>query len=137
VRWPRTAASEAVDRAAQVFLDRRVFRRRSTGEVIHRAFVTLHYPLYWHYDALAGLVGLAEAGRLGDPRCADALDLLESKRLPDGGWPAEARYYRTVGRAISPSGSYVDWGGVDRRRSNPWVTADALWVLTATGRLKV
>jgi hypothetical protein len=89
-------SSEAVDRAAQVFVDRRVFRRRSTGEVIRRDFVTLHYPLYWHYDALAGLVGLAEAGCLSDPRRAEALDLLESKRLPDGGWPAEARYYRAV-----------------------------------------
>jgi hypothetical protein len=124
----------AVDRAAEVFLERRLFRRRSTGEVIHRDFVTLHYPLYWHYDVLAGLVGLAEVGRLGDPRCADALDLLESKRLPDGGWPAEGRYYHRVGSTVESSGSYVDWGGVAKRRANPWVTADALWVLTAAGR---
>jgi hypothetical protein len=127
----------AVDRAAEVFLCRRVFRRRATGEVIRRDFVRLHYPLYWHYDYLAGLVGLAEAGRLADPRCADALDLLESERLPDGGWPAQSRYYRRVGRSVESSGSYVDWDGVSAKRANPWVTADALWVLTAAGRLKV
>jgi hypothetical protein len=125
-----------VDRAASVLLDRRLFKRRSTGEVIAPEFVKLHYPLYWHYDVLGGLVGLAEAGSLADPRCADALDLLAAKRLPDGGWPAEARYYRHVGRDLEPSGSYVDWGGVDTKRANPWVTADALWVLTAAGRLQ-
>jgi hypothetical protein len=32
---------------------------------------------------------MAESGRLGDPRCADALALLESKRLTDGGFPLE------------------------------------------------
>ena len=36
------------------------------------------------------------SGGSGTPRCADALDLLESKRLPDGGWPAEARYYKSL-----------------------------------------
>jgi hypothetical protein len=30
----------------------------------------------------------------------------------------------------------VDWGGVDKRRTNPWITADALGVLTAAGRFK-
>jgi hypothetical protein len=128
------AAREAADRAAEVFLERRLFRRRSTGEVIHREFVTLHYPLYWHYDVLGGLVGLTEAGRIDDPRCADALDLLESKQLPDGGWPAEGRYYRHVGDEVTSSGTYVDWGGADRHRTNPWITADALAVLTAAGR---
>ena len=54
--------------------------------------VRLHYPCYWHYDLLAGLKVMAEAGFIGDPRCREALDLLESKRLPGGGFPAEARY---------------------------------------------
>jgi hypothetical protein len=35
------------------------------------------------------------------------------------------------------SGSQVDWGGVDKRRLNPWVTADALSVLVAAGQLEV
>jgi hypothetical protein len=29
----------------------------------------------------------------------------------------------------------VDWGGTSIRRSNPWVTVDALAVLQAAGRL--
>jgi hypothetical protein len=129
-------AGQAAERATEVFLERRLYRRRSTGQVIHPEFTKLHYPLYWHYDVLGGLRAMAELGRIGDPRCADALDLLESKRLPDGGWPAEARYYRHS-TTVALGNEDVDWGGTSTRRSNPWVTVDALAVLRAGGRLAV
>ena len=123
---------EAAERCAEVFLSRRLFRRRSDGSVIDREFVELHYPCYWRYDFLFGLKVMHEAGFLADDRCEDALDLLESKRLPDGGWPAEGRFYGAgAGRR-----SLVDWGGANRRRSNDWVTGDALTVLAAAGRLE-
>jgi hypothetical protein len=92
----------------------------------------LHYPPYWHYDLLAGLRGLGEAGLLGDPRCVPALDLLQALELPGGGWPAHQRYY-TTGRATSGH-DYVDWGGASATRMNPWVTAHALAVLRTAGR---
>ena len=79
----------ATEHAAEVFLTHQLFKRRSNGEVINHRFVLLHYPLYWHYDILFGLKVMAEAGFIGDPRCTAALDLLESKRLPEGGFPAE------------------------------------------------
>ena len=66
-------AGRAADRAVEVFLERHLFKRRSTGRVIHREFTKLHYPLYWHYDVLAGLRAMAELGRIGYPRCDDAL----------------------------------------------------------------
>jgi hypothetical protein len=127
-------AGRAAARAAEVFLERRLFKRRATGQVIHPEFTKLHYPLYWHYDLLAGLIAMAELGRIGDPRCADALDLLESKQLPDGGWPAEARCYRHS-TTVALGNDDVDWGGTSTRRSNPWVTVDALAVLRAARRL--
>ena len=122
----------AAERCAEVFLSRRLFRRRSDDSVIDPEFVELHYPCYWRYDVLFGLKVMNEAGFLGDDRCEDALDLLESKRLPDGGWPAEGRFYG----AGASRRSLVDWGGANRRRSNEWVTADALTVLAAAGRLE-
>lgn len=103
--------------------------------MIHPEFVALHYPLYWHYDVLAGLKVMAEIGRLDDPRCADALDLLAAKRLPDGGWPAERRYYKAPRKAVELGADQVDWRGTSKRRMNDWVTADALAVLAAAGRL--
>jgi hypothetical protein len=79
---------------------------------------------------------MAEAGLIGDSRCNNALDLLELKRLPDGGFPAEERLYRIVKTARVSRGSLVDWGGAGLKRSNEFVTADALYVLKQAGRLK-
>ena len=126
-------AGGAAKRAAEVFLKRRLFKRQRDGAVMRQEFVELHYPLYWHYDVLHGLKVMVEAGLIGDPRCQEALDLLESKRLPDGGWPAEKRYYRSSDRPGS-SLELVEWGGASKRRANPWVTVEALRVLRAAGR---
>ncbi len=126
-------ARTAARRASEVFLGRRLFRRRSDGSVMRPDFVRLHFPVYWHYDVLAGLKGITDVGRISDPRTADALDWLEARELPDGGWPAEKRYYR-VSRRFEGSSEYVDWGPSDRRRPNAWVTTDALFVLRAAGR---
>lgn len=127
-------ARRAAARAAEVFLSRRLYRRARDGEVMDAAFTRLHYPCYWRYDVLFGLKVMAEAGFVGDPRCDDALDLLQSKRLPDGGWPAEERFYQTARPAVSGY-DLVSWGDVGRRRLNEWVTADALFVLQRAGRL--
>jgi hypothetical protein len=130
------ASQEAVEQAAQVLLKRHLFLRLSTGEPISPAFTRLHYPYYWRYNILYALRVLGEIGALGDPGCAEALDLLESKRLADGGWPAEARYYTVYREGVRTNGpSLVDWGGVNKRAMNPWVTAEALGVLRAAGRI--
>jgi hypothetical protein len=118
--------------AAEVLLERRLAYRASTGELIRSEFAKLHYPLYWHYDILGGLRGMMDLGLLGDPRCVDALDLLESIRLADA-WPAQARFYRTS-TDIALHHDCVDWGGTSTRRANQWVTAEALAVLRAAGR---
>jgi hypothetical protein len=78
---------------------------------------------------------MAEAGFIDNPRCKDALDLLERKRLPDGGFPAEQTYYRCTTRMVPSNRSLVHWGGTSSRRMNEWVTVDALTVLRAAGRM--
>jgi hypothetical protein len=79
--------------------------------------------------AAHGLKAMAALDLLGDPRCAAALDLLESLRVADG-WPAHRRHYQA-----SRYRDHVDWGGTSARRANEWVTADALAVLHAAGRI--
>lgn len=126
-------ARAAARRAAEVFLTRRLYRGAADGRIMNPRFTRLHYPRYWRYDVLFALKVMAEAGLIGDVRCSDALDLLESKRLPGGGWAAEERLYRTS--ALAATGrDLVDWGPVGRGRLNEWVTTDALTVLTAAGR---
>ncbi|MBN1256195.1 MAG: hypothetical protein JXA52_00665 [Planctomycetes bacterium] len=131
---------QAARQAAEIFLKRKLFRRRRDGKVIKKSFIQLHYPCYWHYDVLFGLKAMAEAGVISDPRCEEALDLLESKRLPEGGFPAEAKHYhlddrRTMKGRRQSGKSLVNWGGTSKQRMNEWVTCDALYVLAAAGRL--
>jgi hypothetical protein len=129
-------AKDAAKKASEVFLSRKLYKRKSDGMVIHPEFTMLHYPLYWHYDILHGLKVMAEAGFIKDPRCRDALDLLEQKILPSGGWPAEKRYYTKVSKDIKLGADYVDWGGTSIKNMNEWVTVDALHVLKEAGRIK-
>jgi hypothetical protein len=128
-------SAAAAARAAEVFLERRMYRRRSDGEVMAPDFAKLRYPCYWYYDILFGLKVLAEAGFIGDERCSDALTLLQSKQLGGGGFPAERKHY-TVGRDRSGA-SLVDFGGTNKKKMNPFVTADAFHVLKVTDRLDV
>jgi hypothetical protein len=127
-------AGNAAGRAVEVFLKRKLFKRLRDGSIMDSHFIRLHYPAYWHYDILFGLKVMAEAGFLSDPRCREALDLLETKRLPDGGFPAEESYSRPSRPDLSGY-SPVRWGATSRRSLNPFVTADALYVLRMAGRL--
>jgi hypothetical protein len=126
-------SKQAAKRASEIFLKRRLYKRLKDGKEMNNDFVKLHYPCYWRYDILEGLKVLAEAGFIKDGRCKDALDVLESKRLPDGGFPAEGKYYR-VSKSAPTGRSLVDWGGVSKRVMNEFVTADALFVLKKAGR---
>ena len=131
------SARTAVERVAEVFLSRRLYKRASTGGVMRETFTKLHYPLYWHYDVLGALKVFAEVGMTSDPRLVDAIDLLQSKQLHDGGWPSEERYYKKVSDDIALGNDYVGWGGVSSKQMNEWVTVDALFVLARFGRIQV
>ncbi len=130
---PRAYA--AVERAAEVFLSHQLFIRKTDGTVMDGQFTRLAYPAYWHYDILAGLRVMVAVDKITDPRCAAALDLLESKRLPDGGFAAEVKYYKVVDVVPKGSGfSLVDWGGTSKLKMNDFVTVHALAVLKKAGR---
>jgi len=131
----KTDAIQAARRASEVFLGRRLYKRISDGRVIHWEFAELHYPLYWHYDLLGALKALGPMGRLDEPRCNDALNLLESKELSGGGWRADRRYYDLPGERPRRGTDRVRWGSLGHASMNEWVTADALSVLRTAGRL--
>jgi hypothetical protein len=122
------AVRRAAERAAEVFLARRLFRRLTDGRVIANAFLRLYYPWYWHYNVHFGLKVLDEAGHLGDPRCREARDVLWGKQLADGGFPAEKKYYQASAGPVRAR-SLVDWGGTSISRMNPFLTVEALTVL--------
>lgn len=124
-------AIEAASRSAELLLDHHLFRSSRTGEPIHRSWVTLHYPPYWHYDILQALVVLDRMGLASDPRAGEALDVLERRRLSDGRWRAGAYWWNPPGSTRAPE--VVDWG---RGEPNEMITLNAMRVLMAAGRLR-
>ncbi len=85
-------------RGQEYLLERRLFRRRTTGEVIERdrkggaTWARFAFPTWWHYDVLRGLDYLRSAGVTPDERVVEAIELVSSKRDADGRWPLEVRY---------------------------------------------
>jgi hypothetical protein len=127
-------SQEAVKTAAEIFLKRHLYKRQKDSSLIKDDFLKLHFPCYWHYDILFGLKVMTEAGFINDTRCQDALDLLESKKLSDGGFPAEKKFYQVTERMKSGR-SLVNWGGTSKKKMNEFVTVDALWVLKEASRV--
>ena len=116
----RTAeVAEARLRGEAYLLERRMFRRLSTGEVVDPAWTRFSYPTWWHYDVLRGLEYMRKAGVRPDKRVAEAIELVVSKRGEDGRWLLENQHPGTMA---------VDFGeGVGR--PSRWITLRALRVL--------
>ena len=125
-------AGVAARRTAEVLLEHRLFRSLRTGETIHRSWVTLHYPPYWHYDILQALLVLSRMELAQDERAGDALDVLEDRRLTDGRWRPGGYWWNPPGSNRAPE--VVDWG---RRGANEMITLNALRALRAAGRSSV
>jgi hypothetical protein len=85
-------------RGQEYLLERRLFRRKSTGEAIERdrkggaSWTRFAFPTWWHYDVLRGLEYLRRAPVARDERAAEAIELVKSKADEDGRWPLETRY---------------------------------------------
>ena len=75
--------------AQEYLLERGMFRRKSTGDIVDPAYTQFSYPTRWHYDVLRGLDYLRAAGVEPDERSIEAIDLVRSKRDADGRWPLE------------------------------------------------
>jgi hypothetical protein len=112
-------------RGQEYLLERRLFRRRSTGEAIEHdrkggaSWARFAFPTWWHYDVLRGLEYLRRAGVNPDERVAEAIELVESKRTEDGKWLLETTY---------PGTMPVDMGEEVGQPSR-WITLRALRVL--------
>lgn len=131
-------ALESAKRASEIFLKRKLFKKQGTDKLMFNRIDRIGIPETWHYDFFFGLKIMAESGLIDDPRCSDALDLLESKRLQDGGFPAQYRYFSMwdgVKEKRTSGTSLVDWGSTSKTRFNPYVTVDALYILKTAGRI--
>jgi hypothetical protein len=71
-------------RGEEYLLERRLFRRKSTGEVVDPAWLQFSFPTWWHYDVLRALDYFCSTGEPPDSRVDEAIELLRSKQQPDG-----------------------------------------------------
>jgi hypothetical protein len=112
-------AADARRRGEAYLLERRLFRRKSTGEVIDPTWLQFSFPTWWHYDVLRGLDYLRDAGIEPDDRMAEAVGIVEGNRDADGRWPLQ-----------NPHGgeSYIELDEGDGKPSR-WNTLHALRVL--------
>jgi hypothetical protein len=119
------AVSAARLRGQEYLLERRLFRRKTTGEAIERdrkggtSWMRFAFPTWWHYDVLRGLDYLRSAGVAPDERVSEAVERVASKRDGEGKWPLETQY---------PGVMPVEMDGGEGRPSR-WNTLRALRVL--------
>jgi hypothetical protein len=106
-------------RGEEDLLERKLFRRKSTGEVVNQAWLQFSFPTRWHYDVLRALEYFRLVGDAPDSRLSEAIDLVRSKQQPDGAWLLENTYPGKVHFALE------DGDG----RPSRWNTLRALRVL--------
>jgi hypothetical protein len=122
-RNPQVTAARL--RGQEYLVERRLFRRKSTGEAIvdrkarNASWTLFAFPTWWHYDVLRGLEYLRRASVIPDDRVAETIALVESKRDADGRWPLEVEH---------PGQMLVE---IDEGVGRPsrWITLRALRVL--------
>lgn len=116
---PAREIAAARRRGEEYLLARRLFRRLSTGEAADPQFLDLAFPPRYRYNILRALDYFKAAGAGPDERMADAVSLIESRRLAGGRWLLDRSYTETL---AAPFGEAAG-------EQSRWVTLRALRVL--------
>ena len=115
-----TPESRAARRTAEEYLlERELFRRLSTGDIIDERFLKLSHPNRYFYDVLRALDYFRTTGDPPDPRLSEAIDHVRARRRDDGRWDLD----------WTPRGA--TWFDVNDGVGRPsrWITLRALRVL--------
>jgi hypothetical protein len=111
-------------RAEEYLLQRRLMRRLSDGEIGQQRWLDSGFPEAYFYTLPRVLDYFRQTRPAADERIDEALDIVESKRDPDGRWPLDHAYNDV---------SLVDFGESEGRPSR-WITLRCLRVLRWAGR---
>jgi len=121
--WPAVKMSR--ERGQEYLLERRLFKRLSTGEAIDHdrkggpVWTQFSYPAGWRYDVLRALEYLRAADAEPDARMEEAIEIVASKRGASGSWALGI---------VHPDEVVAEPGAVEGRPSR-WNTLRALRVL--------
>ena len=106
-------------RGEEYLLERKLFRRKSTGDVVDRGWLQFSFPTRWQYDVLRAFDYFRSVGDVPDPRMDEAISLVRSKQQPDGKWLLENTHPGEVHFVLEEGDG----------RSSRWNTLRALRVL--------
>jgi len=114
---------EARKSGEEYLLKRKLFRRLGDGQPADEEYLTFLHPNRWRYDILRALDYFRSAAEFSgadpDPRLAETVEIVRSRRREDGTWSLDRTWPGRV------------WFDVDDGVGNPsrWVTLRAMRVL--------
>lgn len=115
------AVRDARQRAQEYLLERGMFRKLSSGEVIDLDWTQFSFPTTWYYDVLRGLDYLRSAGVTPDKRLAEAVALVTKQQGKDGRWPLQNPHPDPVGLTMEGgAGSPSRWNTLRALRVLNW-----------------
>jgi len=106
--------------AREFLMAHNLYKSHRTGEVADHAFTMFSFPPRWHYDVLRALEYFAAVNAARDPRFEDAIDLLVSKRRPDGRWTLQNRHQGRLHFAMEQGGKPSRWNTLRALRVLKW-----------------
>jgi hypothetical protein len=125
-------------RGEEYLLERRLFRRKSTGEIVEPDWLQFSFPTRWHYDVLRALEYFRSSGDDPDPRIEEATALLRSKQQPDGSWLLEHTHPGEVHFVLEDGdGQPSRWNTLRALRVLRWYDRDQSGHLAMTSRRSV
>lgn len=108
-------------RGEEYLLERKLFRRKSTGSIVNADWLRFSFPIRWHYDVLRALDYFRSVGDRPDPRLAEAIDVLRSKQQPDGTWLLENTHPGAVHFALEDGDGHPSrWNTLRALRVLAW-----------------
>lgn len=120
---------EARASGEEYLLERRLFRRLSTGAPADERFLGLVHPNRWRYDVLRALdyfrSAAALTGARPDPRLGEAVDHVRSRRSADGTWPLDWSPPGRVWFEMEAPGRPSRWLTLRAMRVLQWWEAEA------------
>jgi len=120
----RNGSSDAVTDARwtgeQYLLERSLFRRKSTGEIVDPGYLEFAFPYYWHYDVLRALDYFRRSGAEPQPNMAEAIEVVRSKRQPDRRWLLDRIFPGRVHFDLEEAGAPSRWNTLRALRVLKW-----------------
>jgi hypothetical protein len=107
-------------RGEAYMLERRLFRRKSTGEVIDPTWLRFSFPTWYHYDILRGLEYLRDAAVERGERLEEAIAAVEGARDADGRWPLQNVYEGESHLEMEREGEPSRWNTLRALRVLAW-----------------